>query len=246
MPRSVTSRNGIAGLAQPARLLDCRVRVLRLHDLVAAAGEALGQDAAHLLLVVHEQDGARRPAPPPARRGGGGRRRRPRGRHARLFGRSPRPLAPLGRPSRLRRLDDSCAPRRRRRRPRGGSANDASSAAVESRRSSSIPRARSSRSSWALMPSDSVSAVMSRDSTFAGRLSVRLKLNCPSRRRMSCSRAISMRLRSSAVALLRRQQRARGSSGGVSGVNGPRRGRRGRRWRLRPPRRGWSGSPFSC
>ncbi len=76
-----------------------------------------------------------------------------------------------------------------------GSAKDTSTAAVELRRSSSIPCARLSSSSWGLMPSDRVSRAISRLPTTRGTLPARLKLNCPSRRRMSCSSAISMRLR---------------------------------------------------
>ena len=98
-------------------------------------------------------------------------------------------------------------------------ANDASTAAVESRRSSSMPRARSSSSSWALIPWLSSSNSMSRSATSNGTWSVRLKLNRPSRMRMSCSSAISMRPRRMTSRFSGGRARARGSSGGVSQVN---------------------------
>ena len=100
-----------------------------------------------------------------------------------------------------------------------GSTNDDSRAAVESRRSSSMPRARSSSSSWGLIPSGSISSTMSRAPTRVGASSERLKLNCPSRRRMSCCSATSMRWRSIRARCSGDRVRARESSGAVSQVN---------------------------
>ena len=100
----------------------------------------------------------------------------------------------------------------------GASANEASSSAVEFRRSSSMPRARSSSSSWGLIPVPSVSSRISRDSTRWGGSSLRLKLNCPSRRRMSCSSASSIRVRRNWSRLSAVNVRTRGSSGPESQV----------------------------
>ena len=247
MPRSVTSRNGVLRLARACRLLDRGVGVLRLDHRGSRPGRS-----------ARPGPGARPPRRPPAgcvgsragAAGGTGARRaraasRRRGRRA----------AARRRRGGLRLVRDTRAPRL----VAGGSAG---AAAVRRRRLRErrlhrgrgvaggprpCPRARSSSSSWALMPARASRRAMSRVPTTGGASSARLKLNWPSRRRMSCSRATSMRLRMTAAALSGGQlARPRVQGRAVPGERRDHQAVARRRWRLRPPRCGWSGSPSSC
>ena len=198
MPRSVTSRNGMRGLAQAAGLLHGRVGVLRLDDVVARRARSARPGCA--APRPRRPRGGRWSCPPAGAAGDAERRRGGRaeaeGARARRDARGRARAAAAARSSTAGTSSNvtssSAASSGGTVWSSGTSANEASRAAVESRRSSSIPRARSSSSSWALMPWGSVSSEMSRGPTLRGGPSVRLKLNWPSRRRMSCSRPRSM------------------------------------------------------